>query len=113
MTCMHFTVTLSRGGLGGLDVLLRVPRAARSSFTCAKPPDHPILRVWYAARCKPLLSQLGARCVRRSEIKGEPAQQAEDIRGDGYGVAQAGLKVRTGASFQLGGISRHCAKHRN
>ena len=30
------------------------------------------------------------RCIRRSEIKGEPAQRAEDIRGDGYAVAQAG-----------------------
>jgi len=35
-------------------------------------------------------SQLGARCIRRSEIKGETAQRAEDIRGDGYAVAQAG-----------------------
>ena len=35
------------------------------------------------------LSELGARCVRRSEIKGEPAQQAEDIRGDGYTVPPA------------------------
>ena len=35
------------------------------------------------------LSELGARCVRRSEIKGEPAQQAEDIREGGYTVPPA------------------------
>jgi hypothetical protein len=36
-------VFLVHAGLGGPDVLLRVPRAARSSFTYAKRPDHPIL----------------------------------------------------------------------
>ena len=36
-----------------------------------------------------VLSELGAWCVRRSEIKGEPAKQAEDIRGDGHTVAPA------------------------
>jgi len=35
------------------------------------------------------LSELGAWCVRRSEIKGEPAQQAEDIREGGYTVPPA------------------------
>ena len=35
------------------------------------------------------LSELGAWCVRRSEIKGEPAQQAEDIREGGYAMPPA------------------------
>jgi len=34
-------------------------------------------------------SELGAWCVRRSEIKGEPAKQAEDIREGGYAVPPA------------------------
>jgi hypothetical protein len=34
-------------------------------------------------------SELGAWCVRRSEIKGEPAKQAEDIRVDGYAMPPA------------------------
>ena len=33
-----------------------------------------------------LHSELGAWCVRRSEIKGEPAKQAEDIREGGYAM---------------------------
>jgi len=36
-----------------------------------------------------LATELGAWCVRRSEIKGEPAQQAEDIREGGYTVPPA------------------------
>jgi hypothetical protein len=35
------------------------------------------------------LFELGVWCVRRSEIKGEPAQQAEDIREGGYTVPPA------------------------
>ena len=33
--------------------------------------------------------ELAACRIRCSEIKGEPAKQAEDIRGDGYAVASA------------------------
>ena len=77
-------------GSGGPDVLLRVPRAARSSFTYAKRPGIQIQGHVEASRIRNVLSQLGAWCVRWSEIKGEPAQQAEDIRGDGYAVAPAG-----------------------
>ena len=36
-------VFLVHAGLGGPDVLLRVPRAARSSFTYAKRPGRPSL----------------------------------------------------------------------
>ena len=36
-------VFLVHAGAGDPDVLLRVPRAARSSFTCAKRPGHPRL----------------------------------------------------------------------
>jgi hypothetical protein len=35
------------------------------------------------------LSELWAWCVRRSEIKGEPAKQAEDIREGGYAMPPA------------------------
>ena len=34
-------------------------------------------------------AELGAWCIRRSEIKGEPAKQAEDIREGGYAVPPA------------------------
>ena len=34
-------------------------------------------------------SELVSRCVRRSEIKGEPAKQAEDIREGGYAMPPA------------------------
>jgi hypothetical protein len=38
------------------------------------------------------LFELGAWRVRRSEIKGEPAQQAEDIREGGYAMSPAALE---------------------
>jgi hypothetical protein len=48
-------------------------------------------RRWFAfVRLPKTLLQLEAWYVCRSEIKGEPAKQAEDIRGDGYTVALAG-----------------------
>ena len=81
-------------GSGGASVLLRVPRAARSSLTYAKRSRPPILRTSGAAyvqvqlplACQP---QRSVRRVCRSEIKGEPAKRAEDIRGDRYAVRYA------------------------
>ena len=59
----------------------------------------PALR-WFAfVHLSKTLSQLEAWYVCRSEIKGEPAQQAEDIRGDGYAVALAGSE-KSPSDFQ-------------
>ena len=83
-------------GSGGPDVLLRVPRAARSSFTYAKRPGHPSL-VWgapngtCAARLRVLTTSfaaVGAVCpVQRS--KGG-ARSAGDMSVSGYAVPAAG-----------------------
>ena len=62
-----------RAGSGYLDILLRVPRAARSSFTCAKRPGNPIPGFWRSYVQVALFpSQQRARCVCRSEVKEEP-----------------------------------------
>jgi len=90
MSCAGFAKAPSVAGSGCLSVLLRVPRPSASSFTYAKRPGIQIQGHVEASRIRNVLSQLGAWGVRRSEIKGEPAKQAEDIRGDGYTVATAG-----------------------
>ena len=59
-------------GAGCPDVLLRVPRAARSSLTCAKRPGNPIPAPWYfSVKAKVVASQQqgGGFCC--SEVKEE------------------------------------------
>ena len=90
MSCEGFVKAPAVAGSGCLSVLLRVPRPSASSFTYAKRPGSPIQGHVESSRIRNFLSQLEAWYVCRSEIKGEPAQQAEDIRGDGYTVALAG-----------------------
>ena len=66
-----------------------VPRPSASSFICEKLPVTPILGYFDAPIFANFYSPLGARCVRYSEIKGEPAKQAEDIREGGYAMPPA------------------------
>jgi hypothetical protein len=89
MSCAGFAIAPAVTGPDCLSVLLRVPRPPASSFTCAKRSGSPVLGYFDAPRFTKFASQLGAWCVRRSEIKGEPAKQAEDIREGGYAVPPA------------------------
>ena len=76
-------------GPGCPKFLRSVPRPLASSFICEKLPGTPVLGCLDAPRFTNFYSQLGAWRVRRSEIKGEPAKQAEDIRVGGHTVAPA------------------------
>jgi hypothetical protein len=61
-----------RAGSGCPDVLLRVPRAARSSLTCAKRPGNPIPAPWRSSVRAPVIpSQRQGGGTRQSEVKEE------------------------------------------
>jgi len=65
---------LVRAGSGCPGALLRVPRAARSSFTYAEHPDSPIPANWYScANYTGSASQRQGGGTRQSEVKEEAA----------------------------------------
>ncbi len=65
-------VNLLRTGSGSLGALLRVPRAARSSLTCAEHPGSPIPATWYSSvKVKFCTSQQQGGGARQSEVKEE------------------------------------------
>ena len=89
MSCAGFAIAPAVAGPGCPKFFRSVPRPSASSFICEKLSVTPIRKNFDALMFKNIPSQLGAWCVRRSEIKGEPAKQAEDIREGGYAVPPA------------------------
>ncbi len=95
MSCAGFGIAPAVAGPGCPAFFRSVPRPSASSFICEKLPGTPVLGYFDAPRFTNFLSQLGAWRVRSSvdlgfcQIKGEPAQQAEDIREGGYAVPPA------------------------
>jgi len=89
MRCAGFAIAPAVAGPGCPKFFRSVSRPSASSFICEKLPVTPILGYFDAPIFANFYSPLGARCVRCSEIKGEPAKQAEDIRVGGYAVPPA------------------------
>jgi hypothetical protein len=89
MSFIGIALGLYAAGPGCPKFFRSVPRPSASSFICEKLPVTPILGYFDAPIFANFYSPLGARCVRCSEIKGEPAKQAEDIRVGGYAVPPA------------------------
>ncbi len=95
------TFTLYRAGSGCPGALLRVPRPAASSFTCAEHPGSPIPATWYSnAKYKVSTSQHQVGGVCRSEVKEESkggSLSTGDMSGDRYPQPVAGPEENLGA----------------
>ena len=89
MSCAGFAIVLAVAGPGCPKFFRSVPRPSTSSFICEKLPGTPVLEYFDSPRFTHFFSPLGAWRVHRSEIKGEPAKQAEDIREGGYAMPPA------------------------
>ena len=105
---------LNRTGSGCLCALLRVPRPAASSFTCAEHTGSPIPGTWYSrATVKGHISQQRAGGVCRSAVKEESkggSLWTGDMSADGYPQPVASPEQNLGAP-STGQAQYHCEFH--
>src|SRR5690606_780468 len=88
-------MTFSGAESGGPGVVLRVPRASRSSFTCAKRPGHPVLSDGLAPIAVFMsLAAMGMGCLSQRGKGGADRRSAGDMSGGRHPMPMAGTAIR-------------------